>query len=241
MPDRKMALTPELVTLCWRKEEDRGWDKKWTPLTDEEQDALADRLWQQSLGEPLWVFAYGSLIWKPTFEAVEQRRATAVGWHRSFCMDMDNWRATPEQPGLMMALDRGGRCTGIAFRLSDEDRLAQISRLVRREILFKEDLEMVRWIPVRTALGQVRALVFWAGPKGYGISLKLPLDKVARILARACGHAGSNAEYLYNTVSHLAELGIRDRNLWRLQELVADEIMRLHPAATAEPLAAAAK
>jgi cation transport protein ChaC len=241
MPDRKMALTPELVALCWRKEDDRGWDKKWTPLASEEQDALADRLWQQSVGQPLWLFAYGSLIWKPTFEAVEQRRATAIGWHRSFCMDMDNWRATPEQPGLMMALDRGGRCTGVVFRLPEDDRLAQISRLVRREILFKEDLDMVRWIPVRTDLGVVRGLVFWAGPKGYGISLKLPLEKVAWTLARACGHAGSCAEYLYNTVSHLEALGIRDSNLWRLQQLVAEEIIRLHPTVRAEPLAAAAK
>ena len=241
MPDRKMALTPELVALCWRKEEDRGWDKRWTLLDAGEQDALANLLWQRSLDQPLWVFAYGSLIWKPTFEAAEQRRGTAIGWHRSFCMDMTNWRATPEQPGLMMALDRGGRCAGVVLRLPDNDRLAHISRLVRREILFKEDLDMVRWIPVRTALGEVRALVFWAGPTGDGISLKLPLEKVAWILARACGHAGSNAEYLYNTVAHLEALGLRDRNLWRLQELVAEEILELHPTAAAASLAAAAK
>jgi glutathione-specific gamma-glutamylcyclotransferase len=241
MPDRKMALTPELVALCWRKEEDRGWEEHWTPLTSDEQDALDERVWQESLGQPLWVFAYGSLIWKPTFEPVERRRATAIGWHRSFCMEMTNWRGTSEAPGLMMALDRGGRCAGVAFRLPDEDRRAQISRLVRREILFKEDLRMVRWIPLRTEFGAVRALVFWAGPTGEGISLKLPLEEVARVLARACGHAGSCAEYLYNTVSHLEEFGICDRNLWRLQQLVAEEIVRLHPAsATAEPLAAAA-
>jgi cation transport protein ChaC len=241
MPDRKMALTPELVALCWRKEDDRGRDKRWMPLAAEEQDGLAGRLWQQSLGQPLWVFAYGSLIWKPTFEPAEQQRATATGWHRSFCMDMTNWRATPEQPGLMMALDRGGRSTGIVLRVCDDDRLGQISRLVRREILFREDLDMVRWIPVRTALGEFRALVFWAGPTGDGISLKLPLEKVACILARACGHAGSNAEYLYNTVSHLEALGIRDRNLWRLQQLVAEEIVSLHSRSAVEPLAAAAK
>jgi len=228
MSNRTMALTPELVALCWRKEEKRGWDEHWTPLTDGEQDALAERLCREAGGQPIWVFAYGSLIWRPTFEAAEHRRATAIGWHRSFCMDLTDWRGTPEQPGLMMALDRGGRCGGVAYRLPQHALFGQVSALVRREILFREDLGMVRWIPLRTAAGDVRALVFWAGPTGEGISLKLPLEKVAWVLARACGHAGSCAEYLYNTVSHLEELGIRDRNLWRLQQLVAEEIARIH-------------
>lgn len=88
---------------------------------------------------------------------------------------------------------------------------------------------MVRWITVATEPGKLRALVFWAGPKqGNGISPKLPLEEVASVLARACGHAGSCAEYLYNTVSHLEALGIRDRNLWRLQRLVANEVVRIH-------------
>jgi cation transport protein ChaC len=160
------------------------------------------------------------------------RRATAIGWHRSFCMELTAWRGTPEQPGLMMALDRGGRCDGVAFRLPDETRLDDLIKMVRREIIFQEDLDMVRWVDVRTETGKLRALVFWAGPKhGNGISLKLPLERVAFVLARACGYAGSCAEYLYNTVSHLEALGIRDRNLWRLQQLVAEEIIAIHGAA----------
>jgi cation transport protein ChaC len=89
---------------------------------------------------------------------------------------------------------------------------------------------MVRWIPVRSAEGRERALVFWAGPRGERVTGKLPLEEVAWTLARACGSVGSCAEYLYNTVAHLEEFGIRDRNLWRLQELVAEEIERLHGA-----------
>jgi len=88
----------------------------------------------------------------------------------------------------------------------------------------REDLTMVRWVTVQTDTGPVRALVFWAGPKGDGIALKLPLGRVAWILARACGHVGSCASYLYNTVAKLEEFGIHDQNLWRLQELVAGEI-----------------
>jgi cation transport protein ChaC len=85
----------------------------------------------------------------------------------------------------------------------------------------------IRWIPVDTEQGRLRALVFWAGPTGLDITVNLPLPEVARILARACGHLGSGAGYLYNTVSHLREYGIRDRNLWRLQEMVAAEIRSL--------------
>jgi cation transport protein ChaC len=81
---------------------------------------------------------------------------------------------------------------------------------------------------VRTARGRLRALGFWVGVTGKGTSLGQPLEKVANILARACGHVGSGAEYLYNTVSHLETFGIHDRNLWRLQELVADEIRSIH-------------
>jgi cation transport protein ChaC len=83
-------------------------------------------------------------------------------------------------------------------------------------------------MPTMTADGPVHALGFWVGPTGDGVSRKLELDKVAEILARACGYAGSCAEYLYNTVSHLEEFGIRDRNLWKLQKLVADEIRSIN-------------
>jgi cation transport protein ChaC len=228
---RQMSLTPDLVALCFRKEENLGYGNDWVPLIEAEQDAIAARLFKECGEEPLWVFAYGSLIWNPTFVHVEDRRATAIGWHRSFCMELTAWRGTPEQPGLMMALDRGGRCDGVAFRLPDETRLDDLVKMVRREIIFREDLDMVRWVDVRTETGKLRALVFWAGPKhGNGISLKLPLERVAFVLARACGYAGSCAEYLYNTVSHLEALGIRDRNLWRLQQLVAEEIIAIHGA-----------
>lgn len=228
-PPRRMSLTPELVSLCFREEMDGGWGGEWTPLAEAEQDAIAESFNAECGAEPLWVFGYGSLIWNPTFEPAETLRATAVGWHRSFCMELKSFRGTPEQPGLMMALDRGGRCDGMALRLGDPERLAALRRIVRREIVVREDVGMIRWIRLDTARGKLRALVFWAGPReGDGIMLKLPLDRVAWMLARACGHAGSCAEYLYNTVSHLEALGIRDRNLWRLQRLVADEITNMH-------------
>jgi cation transport protein ChaC len=228
-PRRRMSLTSELVALSIRPEEDNGFDDGWIRLTEPEQDAIAERLDAECGSDPIWIFAYGSLIWKPTFNAVETRRATAIGWHRSFCLELRSWRGTPEIPGLMMALDRGGRCDGVAFRLSEDSRSIELRDTVRREILFQHTVDMVRWVALETEAGKLRALVFWAGPKqGRGISLKLPLEQVAWTLARACGYAGSCAEYLYNTVEHLEALGIRDRNLWRLQHLVAEEIRKEH-------------
>ena len=128
----------------------------------------------------------------------------------------------------MMALDRGGQCDGIVFRLPSGDRLVQFDRILAREIDYHDDVGTVRWTNVRTAEGSVQALLFYAGPDTGATVRKLPLQIVAARLARACGPAGSGAEYLYNTVLHLMEVGIRDRNLWRLQKLVAAEIRAIH-------------
>jgi len=226
-----MRLTPELVRLSIRPEPEIGPDPGWTLHTDDELDALAERYDKECGSDPFWVFAYGSLIWKPEFDWVEHRRATAHGWHRSFCLKMNRFRGTPEQPGLMMALARGGRCHGVIYRLPQEERRQQIRRVLFREVRFRQSSRNVRWIPAETDGGTVRTIVFWAGPKGERVTAKQPLEQVARILARACGHGGSCAEYLYNTVSHLEEHGIRDRNLWQLQELVARELEAIHAAA----------
>lgn len=221
-----MTLTVEMVESCRRPEVDEGRHPDLTPMPNESYQPLIDRLVDESstIG-PLWIFAYGSLIWNPTFPWVEARRAMAVGWHRSFCMEMQNWRGSRSQPGLMMALDRGGRCNGIAFRVGDdENREEVIGNLVDAEVGYEEDVASIRWLPLQTAEGQIRGLTFYAGPLGPGIVRKLPLPDVAWRLARACGHAGPGAEYLFNTVAKLEERGIRDRNLWTLQRLVALEI-----------------
>ncbi len=227
-PSRRMSLTAAHVELTLRPEPDLGPHPHWTLMSDEELDDLARKYDQECGDGPCWLFAYGSLIWKPDFDAVDHKRASAFGWHRSFCMRLDRWRGTPQQPGLMMALERGGRCDGVIYRLPDEDRVQQIRRVLFREIRFRETADMIRWIPVHTATGKERVLVFWAGPTGDNIANRMPLRDVAWILARACGHAGSCAEYLFNTVAHLEAFGIRDRNLWQLQELVAQEIDALH-------------
>lgn len=224
----RMALTPELVGLTIRPEPDLGPEPGWTHLEEHEVDDLATRYARECGDDQLWLFAYGSLIWKPDFDAIGQMRASAYGWHRSFCLRMTRWRGSPEQNGLMMALERGGRCDGVIYRLPDHDRIDQLRRLLMREVRFHQNTGMIRWIRVHTAQGARRALVFWAGPTGDRVASRLPPDQVAHVLARACGPIGSCAEYLYNTVLHLREFGINDRNLWRLQALVAAEIRAIH-------------
>jgi cation transport protein ChaC len=222
-----MHLTPELVAKIQRIEPDEGPRPHLQQMADadyrEHTQALLDELGEA----PLRVFAYGSLIWKAEFEYVQQTRATLRGWHRAFCMKIERWRGTRQQPGLMMALDRGGSCTGVVYELPNKDHGAQLERLLRREMTNLPPTNVPTWLQVESQGKKIRALAFISSRTGHSYQGKLALEEVATILSRAAGHWGSGAEYLFNTVSHLEQLGIHDRNLWQLQKLVAEEIKRL--------------
>ena len=222
---RRMRLTPELVARCHRAVEDPGPQSKYDYYDDDDYVSATAAVLAGKPDGPLWLFAYGSLIWKSEFPVEETRRAVAHGWQRAFSMKIERFRGSPEQPGYMMCLDGGGTCEGVALRLRDEDISGQIHTLLYREIGSSEALESVRWIDLHSDSGPLRALVFYARPHLLDYySENRSLAVVAHALARACGHWGSGAEYLYNTVSHLEALGIHDDNLWALQELVAQEI-----------------
>ena len=220
-----MALTADLVARVERIEPDPGPEPGTAEHTDAEFDGLVEQLLSQYRPEALWVFAYGSLIWNPEFVPVEQRPATAPGWHRSFCLKLTRWRGTRELPALMLALDRGGSCKGIVYRLPAEDHFGQLGQLMRREIDANPPTNVPRWIKVRTRDGPLRALAFVAAPDGRAYAGRLPPEQVADTLARAAGHWGSSAQYLFRTVAKLEESGIHDRNLWRVQDLVARHII----------------
>ena len=225
----KMKLTAELAALCHRDVADPGPEEKYDYFKDEDYVVATRKVMSEKPPGPLWLFAYGSLIWKPEFPTLERRRAVVDGWHRAFSMKIESYRGTPEQPGYMMCLDRGGQCEGVALRLGDDDLTGQIHRLLFREVGSDEALESVRWIGVQTDQGPVRALCFYAHPHLLDFySEGRALQDIAHSLARACGHWGSGAEYLYNTVSHLTDIGIHDADLWQLQELVAEEIKLIY-------------
>ena len=225
----QMDLTRALVDLCHRPEPDRGPDSKYEYFEDADYRQAATRLLAGKPDGPLYIFGYGSLIWKPEFEVAGRKKGLAAGWHRSFCMEVRRWRGTFEQPGLMMCLDRGGSCEGVLLGIPDGQEAQSLELLLRREIGSHEELESVRWIDVQCGAEATTALAFYAHPGEIDqYAGDVPLEQAAGILARACGHWGSGAEYLYNTVLHLEELGIHDADLWTLQRLVAAEIAKLH-------------
>lgn len=226
---RVMTLTPGLVAYCHRDVVDPGPSADTKYLLDSDFRPAALRLLALKPSGALWLFAYGSLIWKPEVAHSALRRATARGWHRAFSMKIQRYRGTPEQPGYMMCLDRGGICQGVVLQLLEGDLEGQIEKLLRREVSRQGGLEAVRWIDVETDNGPLVALAFYAAPQYLEYyQADRPLAEIARGLACACGHWGSGADYLYNTVSHLEQLGIHDEGLWELQELVAHEIAALY-------------
>ena len=224
-----LRLSPAHVALCHREVADAGPLPSVELLGEEDFLPLATSILSGRGDGPLWLFAYGSLIWKPEVPHEEMRRAVAQGWHRAFSMQIRRHRGTIEQPGYMMCLDPGGHCEGVVLRLPESDLLSTVEKLIRRELTRRGAVEAVRWIDVETPQGPLKALAFYAGPSRLDNYMAgRPLADVAHGLARACGHWGSGAEYLYNTVSHLEGLGIHDEGLWRLQEKVAAEIEALY-------------
>lgn len=173
---------------------------------------------------PIRLFAYGSLIWKPEFDHVGAETATVRGWHRSFCLRMPRFRGTPDAPGLMMVLDRGGQCQGVVYTMPLGDPSTHLDRLFRREFTFKPINNVPRWITVTTTTGRSSALAFTVNRTSPLYAGRLSLAEIADVLSRSCGHWGTGAEYLMNTVAHLQAAGIRDRPLWELQALVAARI-----------------
>ena len=211
-------LTRELIARIPRVSDDPGPAPGY--LTDEERAAsLAATLAHPRAREPVWVFAYGSLIWKRGFPVAERRIAALHGYHRQFCLLLKRFRGSPDAPGLMLGLERGGMCRGVVYRLPDHERDEALRAIWAREILTAAYVP--HWADVRTAESPVRAIAFVINRAHERYTGRLGDEAVADALARACGHVGSCAEYLLETVTHLEELGIRDRRLWRLQAMVA--------------------
>jgi cation transport protein ChaC len=166
----------------------------------------------------VWVFGYGSLIWNPAFHHTEKRRGRIYGYHRTYCIWTHLGRGTPDNPGLMLSLDRGGSCCGAAFRIVPDKLEEELSILWAREMVL--DSYVPTWVTVHTSDGPVNGLTFTIDRNHQRYVGRLPPDVVAGHLATAEGYLGSSAEYLENTVVHLAELGIHDATLTDLHRRV---------------------
>ncbi len=184
-------------------------------LTDEERAASLDATLalRPDAGEGVWLFAYGSLIWNPALHFDQRRLARVYGWHRSFCLSTQAGRGTPDNPGLVLGLDRGGACTGAAFHISEELMQDELSLLWRREML--SGSYRPRWVRLRGADGAPfgHAIAFTIQRDGENYAGCLSRDDIVRRLASACGALGSSADYLFRTRDGLRSLGIVDAGI----------------------------
>jgi len=220
---RAPALTEAMIAARFPDPvtDDPGAHKQ---MSDAECDAYLDRILLDHDDGDLWVFGYGSLMWKPEMEFAESRPALLNGWHRRFCLWQWRWRGSRHHPGLMLALDRGGACRGIAYRLESPDVREKVLTVWRREMIGNG--YRPRWVNLTTKQGPLRALVFTANVDSERYAGRISDEIVADHIAQACGAAGASADYLLQTVLRCEELGIHDRFLWRLQELVAERMGR---------------
>lgn len=191
-------------------------------LTDEELEASwTEALQARPEGGEFWVFGYGSLIWNPAFHFVEKRIARLNGYHRCFCLWTHLGRGTPDCPGMVLGLERGGSCVGVAFRIAEDAIMDEIEIIWRREMV--SGAYVPRWTRLSTEEGPVTAVSFVINPEHPRYACKPPEKDVVESLAHAKGPLGAAREYLDNTVDHLEDLGIHDRSLRRLRRLVAEE------------------
>ena len=163
----------------------------------------------------LWVFGYGSLIWRPGFPHLESRPARMAGVHRALCVYSWVHRGTRKRPGLVLGLDRGGTCRGVAFRVAPQDWDGIVAYLREREQVTAVYLERTR--TVRFADGSAApALTYMVDRAHPQYAGKLEEATQHRIVAGAHGQSGDNVSYVVNTAAHLAELGMPDVPLERL-------------------------
>ena len=165
----------------------------------------------------LWVFGYGSLMWRPGFSYEESRPARIFGLHRKLCLWSNKYRGTPQKPGLVLGLKAGGSCNGVAFRLNDKNRNPQLDYLYRREMVSDAYEPVVR--PVHLEDNRiVNALTFISRTDHPQFAPVMPLQQTVRIIKHAHGPSGSNIDYIINTVAHLDSMGLRDPDLHRIAD-----------------------
>jgi glutathione-specific gamma-glutamylcyclotransferase len=171
-------------------------------------------LGDEDLMSDLWVFGYGSLMWRPGFEFEEQAPARLHGWHRSLCIYSTVYRGTPEAPGLVLGLERGGSCLGIVFRVNSARHDETMEYLRERELITNVYREILR--PVRLVDGSdrtVSAVTYVVNPGHPQVAESLAYEHRLAMVARGIGKTGSNRDYVRWTHDVLSELGVRDRRL----------------------------
>lgn len=182
------------------------------------QESIYQTLRRQELNSAVWLFAYGSLIWNPLFRFVEYRVGTIYGWHRRFCLWAPVGRGTPDNPGLVLGLDRGGSCRGIAYQVAAVDVATELQLLWRREMV--AGAYVPRWVKVFDGTQIIEAIAFVVNHQHPSYAGNLSLETTVDSIATATGQLGSCADYLIQTVNGLTTNGIKDKQLLILREQV---------------------
>jgi cation transport protein ChaC len=189
--------------------------------SDAERKASLARFMKNRPTGDLWIFAIRSLVWNPTLPVAERRVAEVRGWHRSFCLSMAVGRGTPFNPGLVLGLDQGGACEGVAYRIAEQDVASELPILWNREMLIGG--YDPTWVDVigedDEKFGAAIAFTIDQDHEHYAGALRR--DEKIRRLATAKGSWGSSAEYLFRTIGGLREHGICDVEIERLGDLVS--------------------
>jgi glutathione-specific gamma-glutamylcyclotransferase len=179
--------------------------------------------------ESFWIFGYGSLMWRPDFDYEERRSAVLKGLHRALCVYSHVHRGTPEKPGLVMGLDRGGSCRGVAFRVREANWMQTLDYLRGREqvtMVYKETRRRVRLDGQETRV--VLAVTYVVDRNHPQYAGKLPLETQLAYVLQGEGRSGRNPDYVLSTAEHLRELGFHDPALhWLAERLKASGGTRL--------------
>ena len=192
-------------------------------LNDEQRQASLEHLLQQcqwQSHQDVWVYGYGSLIWRPEFDFVEKRFATLRGHHRSLCLWSRVNRGTPEKPGLVFGLDLGGSCRGVAYRLPAKTIPETFQKLWAREM--STGAYVPKWLRCSTPMGDILTLCFVVNRQAVSYVPKLEIDQTLEIIVNAQGRYGPCVEYVLQTHHALEAVGIRDKRLAAIATAIGD-------------------
>jgi cation transport protein ChaC len=204
---KREELTTERIEQIVQDARKAGYD--FFLSAEQREASLRQALTHHAPGAEVWVFAYGSLMWNPALEFAESSTCVVQGWHRSFCFWTPLGRGTPELPGLMLALERGGSCEGIAYRLAPEQVKSELAILWNREML--AGYYQPQWVPATLRDGRtVTAVTFEVDAGHCQYCGDLPIERQAHHIAFAEGRRGACRDYLANTAAHARALGIHD-------------------------------
>nr|WP_242444366.1 gamma-glutamylcyclotransferase [Advenella sp. S44] len=195
--------------------------------TDEEVEHSMQQNLANTDPDNVWVFGYGSLIWRPEFEFQECRLATLHGYHRALCLWSSVNRGTPERPGLVFGLDQGGKCEGKVFKLRPDALEQEFRALWKREMV--SGAYIPTWTHCATEQGTVRALAFIMDRENHAYAKDLTFEETLQIILNATGQNGPCPEYVIETAHALSDANIQDHALFKL----ADTLKKTYPVKSA--------